>query len=196
MQPDSTPPADELVDLIDPANNIIGRASRREVRSRNLLHRGVGILCRNSRGDIYVHRRTTTKDVFPGMYDMFVGGVVGWGETYEAAAQREIAEELGIAGPEPRFLFHHLYQGPLNRAWVAVYEVTWDGAIRHQESEVAWGSYLSLEELLAKLEEWDFVPDGLEIFEHYLQDLRQSRVGSGPASGKGAGGGGPPTKRK
>ncbi len=159
--------ADEIVDIVDPQNQVIGRTSRWEVRTKNLLHRGVGILCKSSRGEIYVHRRTTTKDVFPGMYDMFVGGVVGAGEEYDAAARREIREELGIDGPELVFLFHHLYLGPLNRSWVAVYEVTWDGPIRHQETEVAWGKYSTLEEILEKLVEWDWVPDGLEIFEHY-----------------------------
>ncbi|MBI4601397.1 MAG: NUDIX domain-containing protein [Planctomycetes bacterium] len=164
-------PGDELVDLVDDSNRILGRATRREVRSKNLLHRGVGILCKSSRGAIYVHRRTDTKDVFPGMYDMLVGGVVGAGESYEAAARREVAEELGITGAELRFLFEHLYLGPKNRSWVAVYEVVWDGPIRHQESEIVWGSYLSLEALLAKLEEWPFVPDGLEIFQRYLASL-------------------------
>ena len=174
---------EEVVDLISADNRVIGQASRREVRARNLLHRGVGILCRNPTGAIYVHRRTDTKDVFPGMYDMFVGGVVGSGESYAAAARREISEELGIVGPEPRFLFYHLYKGPLNHSWVAVYEVQWDGPIRHQESEVAWGQYLSLADLLEKLGAWSFVPDGLEILQRYLQDGKQSGVGSNPESG-------------
>ena len=82
-------PGEELVDLIDRDDRVIGRASRRRVRAENLLHRGVGILCRNSGGLIYVHKRTDIKDVFPGMYDMFVGGVVEAGETYDEAASRE-----------------------------------------------------------------------------------------------------------
>ena len=174
LPPQSPNPAEEIVDLVDEENRVIGSTTRREVRARNLLHRGVGILCRNSSGEIYVHRRTTTKDIFPGMYDMLVGGVVGASESYEAAATREIAEELGIEGPEPELLFLHLYQGPHNRSWVAVYEVTWDGPIHHQESEVAWGNYMTEKDLMRKLEDWDWVPDGLEIFQRYLQSGRQS----------------------
>jgi len=183
MEKNQEQSGDEVVDLIDADNRVIGQTSRREVRARNLLHRGVGILCRNPEQAIYVHRRTNTKDVFPGMYDMFVGGVVASGESYETAAKREISEELGIVGPEPRFLFHHLYKGPLNHSWVAVYDVEWDGPIRHQESEVAWGQYLSMQDLLGKLETWSFVPDGLEIFQRYLQDGKQSGVGSNPGAG-------------
>ena len=160
-------PAEELVDLIDRDDRVIGRKTRRTVRAENLLHRGVGILCTNAAGKIYVHKRTTTKDVFPGMYDMFVGGVVTAGESYEEAAKRELAEELGIAGPTPEYLFHHLYWGPRNRSLVAVYSVEWNGPIRHQASEISWGQFCSLEEITNKLEEWSFVPDGLEIFQAY-----------------------------
>ncbi len=169
MTPSEIPPSpsDELVDLIDRDDRVIGRASRRQVRAENRLHRGVGILCRNSRGLIYVHKRTDTKDVFPGMYDMFVGGVVGAGETYDEAAERELAEELGITGATLEYLFRHLYWGPRNRSLVAVYSVEWDGAIRHQESEVSWGRFFAFDELLEKLTEWPFVPDGLEIFAVY-----------------------------
>jgi 8-oxo-dGTP pyrophosphatase MutT (NUDIX family) len=189
-------PGDEIVDLVDPSNHVIGQARRRDVRSRNLLHRGVGIICWNSRDEVYVHRRTRIKDVFPGMYDMFVGGVVGSGEADEDAARREIREELGIDGPRPKYLFHHLYQGPHNRAWVAVYEVEWDGPIHHQASEVEWGTFLTLDALNLKLNEWQFVPDGLEIFERlYRQESRQSRLGSVPGFAKGGDGGLPPVKR-
>ena len=55
---------------------------------------------------------------------------------------------------------------------VAVYQVEWSGPIRHQESEVAWGAYLSMEALMEKLDEWEFVPDGLEIFRYYLERTR------------------------
>lgn len=159
-------PGEEVVDLIDEENRVIGWAPRRVVRARNLLHRGVGILCRNSAGKIHVHRRTRTKDVFPGLYDMFVGGVVTRGEDFIAAARREIAEELGIVGQDPSYLCQYLYQGPQNRSLVAVYSVVWDGPVTLQKEEISWGDFLTSEELAERLAEWTFVPDGLEIFEH------------------------------
>ena len=162
-------PREELVDLIDEQDRVIGWARRERIRKLNLLHRGVGILCYDPADHIYVHRRTETKDVFPGMYDMFVGGVVGRGEARDLAAAREIAEELGIEGPTPEPLCRYLYLGPLNRSLVAIYKVTWDGEIRHQSEEVEWGSYLEIEEIEAKIGEWSFVPDGLEIWTHLRQ---------------------------
>ena len=106
------------------------------------------------------------------MYDMFVGGVVGQGESNDLAATREIAEELGIVGPTPEPICRHLYLGPLNRSLVAVYKVTWDGEIRHQPEEVEWGSYMTIEDIESKTREWDFVPDGLEIW----AQLRETKV--------------------
>ncbi len=102
--------AEEIVDLVDEDDNVIGRAPRREVRARNLLHREVGAIVRNRRGEIYVHRRVDTKNVFPGMYDMFVAGIVTSGESYDGAIRRELAEELGIEGVEPAFLFKSRYR--------------------------------------------------------------------------------------
>ncbi len=159
-------PAEELVDLIDEQDRVIGWARRRRVRALNLLHRGVGIVCRNSAGAVYVHRRTRTKDVFPGVYDMFVGGVVGSGESPDAAAAREIAEELGIVGPRPERIGQYLYLGPLNRSLVTLFRVTYDGEIRHQEEEIDWGTWMRDEELDTLIAEQPFVPDGLEIWNH------------------------------
>lgn len=153
--------------LADDEDRVIGAAPRTEIRGLNLLHRGVAIIVRNSAGEIYVHRRTETKDVFPGMYDMVVGGMVTEGESYEEAARRELAEELGIEEVEPTFLLKHRYLGDKNNAWISLYEVVWPGPIRHQEEEISWGAYLTEEEIVAKLNDWQFAPDHLEVFEGY-----------------------------
>ena len=161
---------EEMVDLVDEDDRVVGVAPRSEVRSKSLLHREVAAICRNRDGAIYVHRRTETKDVFPGMYDMWVAGVVSSGETYEGAVRRELEEELGIAGAEPTFLFKHRYLDRHLNWWTEAFEVRWDGPIRHQPEEVAWGAYLSEAELVAKLDEWPFVPDGVEVFRRYLKE--------------------------
>lgn len=49
-------------------------------------------------GEVYCHRRTSTKRVFPSMYDMFIGGVSGTMEPAATTALRELGEELGL-GP-------------------------------------------------------------------------------------------------
>jgi 8-oxo-dGTP pyrophosphatase MutT (NUDIX family) len=164
---DGIDPGDELLDVVDELDRVVGQATRREVRAGKLLHRFSSVLCRDPAGRLYVHRRTDDKDVYPGMYDMTAGGVLAAGETYLEGARRELAEELGVVGPEPRFLFRHRYRGRENPSWSALFEVTWDGPVHPQASEIAWGAFLTLDELAARLEEWPFCPDGLEIFRRW-----------------------------
>jgi isopentenyldiphosphate isomerase len=156
-------PGDELVDVVDEDDRVIATVTRRQLRARGLLHRCTYVLVRNRAGDVLVHRRTATKDVYPGAHDMFAGGVCAAGESYDDCAQREVAEELGVEGAELRFLFRHRYRGPDGQAWGAVYEVTWDGPLRPQASEVAWTAWVTPARLRQMLAELPFCPDSCEV---------------------------------
>jgi 8-oxo-dGTP pyrophosphatase MutT (NUDIX family) len=145
---------------------VVGTVSRRELRARNLLHRCTYVFVRNAAGELYVHRRTTTKDVYPGSYDVCAGGVNAAGESFDACAARELREELGV-GATPTFRFRHRYSGPSGQAWGGVYDVVWDGPIVWQPEEVTWGAFLPpprVDELIARE---SFCPDGLEVFERW-----------------------------
>ncbi|GGR40267.1 NUDIX domain-containing protein [Streptomyces netropsis] len=161
--------ADELLDIVDERDEVVGQAPRGEAYARGLRHRCVFVLARDGAGRIFVHRRTATKLVFPSRYDMFVGGVVGAGESYDTAALREAEEELGVSGlPAPTPLFRFLYGTPEHSWWSAVYEVRCDLPVEPQAEEVAWHAFLTEEELTARLPEWDWVPDGLEAYRRLL----------------------------
>ena len=54
----------------------------------------VGALIRDERGRVFVHRRSVTRRLFPGIWDI-VGGHIEAGETLEEALAREIEEETG-----------------------------------------------------------------------------------------------------
>ncbi|MEU5421138.1 NUDIX domain-containing protein [Streptomyces sp. NPDC001407] len=158
-------PADEVLDIVDEQDRVVAQAPRGEAYARGLRHRCVFVRARDAEGRVFVHRRTAQKLVFPSRYDMFVGGVVGAGESYDEAALREAEEELGVSGlPAPTPLFRFLYDAPGQSWWSAVYEVRCDAAVSPQESEVAWHTFLSDEELEARLPEWDWVPDGLAAY--------------------------------
>ncbi|MFC5907322.1 NUDIX hydrolase [Streptacidiphilus monticola] len=152
---------DEVLDVVDERDEVVGQARRADVYARNLRHRCAFVLARAADGRIFVHRRTAQKLVFPSLHDMFVGGVLGTGESYDEAAKREAEEELGVSGLSPRFLFKFLYRDGEQSWWSAVYEVETPLAVAPQESEVAWHAFLTEEELAARLAEWEWVPDGL-----------------------------------
>jgi isopentenyldiphosphate isomerase len=157
-------PGAELVDIVDEDDRPIAIVTRREMRERGLLHRATYVLVRNAAGEILVHRRTETKDIYPGAYDLFAGGVCAAGESYDDCARREVAEELGIEAAPLRFLFRHRYRGASGQAWGAVYQARWDGAVRHQPSEVAWSAWVAPDQLERMLVEQPFCADSLEIY--------------------------------
>ncbi len=152
------------MDIVDPDDRVVGVATRAEMRARNLRHRCAEIAVMNTVGEIFVHRRTDMKDVYPGMYDMVVGGVLASGESWDEGAARELAEETGIAGVPLRFLVDHTFDGTQERALMRLYEVWWDGPIVPQPEEIAWGSFVSFEELDWMLVERAFCPDSVELF--------------------------------
>jgi 8-oxo-dGTP pyrophosphatase MutT (NUDIX family) len=168
--------ADELLDIVDEDDRVIGQSPRGEAYARGLRHRCVFIQARDSEGRVFVHRRTPTKLVFPSLYDMFVGGVVGAGETYDDAALREAEEELGVSGlarPEPLFKF--LYDDGVGQSWwSSVYQVHCDLPVNPQAEEVAWHGFLPEDEVERRLSEWEWVPDGLAAYER-LKAYRRSR---------------------
>lgn len=159
--------ADEILDVVDEHDRVVGRSPRGEVYARNLRHRCVFIEARDSEGRLFVHRRTPAKLVFPSLYDMFVGGVVGAGESYDEAALREAEEELGVSGlPRPEFLFKFLYEDGAGAGWwSAVYQVRCVLPVRPQVEEVAWHDFLPETEVERRLGAWEWVPDGLAAYE-------------------------------
>ena len=167
--------ADEILDIVDEQDRVVGRAPRGEAYARGLRHRCVFIEARDAEGRLFVHRRTPTKLVFPSHYDMFVGGVVGAGESYDEAALREAEEELGVSGLSvPSHLFTFLYDDGAGQTWwSAVYEVRCKLPVDPQVEEVAWHGFLTDEELERRLPEWPWVPDGLAAYER----LRAHRAG-------------------
>ncbi|AJF64357.1 NUDIX domain-containing protein [Streptomyces vietnamensis] len=160
--------AEEIVDVVDDNDRVIGRAPRGEVHARGLTHRCVFIRVRDAEGRTFVHRRTSTKLSYPSLYDMFVGGVVGAGESYDEAALREAEEELGVSGlprPEPVLTFLFDSGNGDGKWWSAVYEVRCDLPVDPQVEEVAWHAFLTDGELEERLGTWEWVPDGLAAYE-------------------------------
>lgn len=154
-------PKDEIIAIVDENNRITGQAPRREMRRHRLIHRATYILVTNRHGQIFVQKRTPTKDIYPGFYDIAAGGVVLAGETYEESAQRELTEELGITG-EMEFLFDTYFADEGNKVWGRVFRCHHEGPFVLQETEVESGEFMAPEAILASTDA-DFTPDGLAI---------------------------------
>ncbi|MFJ7630406.1 NUDIX hydrolase [Streptomyces sp. NPDC097595] len=171
-------PSDEILDIVDENDVVVGQAPRGEATARGLRHRCVFIEARDAEGRIFVHRRTASKLVFPSHYDMFVGGVVGAGESYDGAALREAEEELGVSGlPRPEPLFKFLYEGGHHTWWSSVYRVRCELPVNPQAEEVAWHTFLDDAELERRLGDWLWVPDGLDCYRRLRAFREAARAG-------------------
>jgi isopentenyl-diphosphate delta-isomerase type 1 len=87
---------DELFDVVDLDDHVVGQAMRHEVHAKKLLHRAVHVLVHDPNGHLFLQRRSMAKDTFPGCWDSSCSGHVDAGESYPFAARRELGEELGL----------------------------------------------------------------------------------------------------
>jgi isopentenyldiphosphate isomerase len=97
---------EEIFDVVNERDEVIGRKPRREVHARGLKHRAVHVLVFNSQGEIFLQKRSLKKDTAAGLWDSSSSGHVDSGEDYDACAVRELREEIGLrAGRKPERLF-------------------------------------------------------------------------------------------
>jgi len=97
---------EEIFDIVNERDEVVGRQTRREVHRLGLMHRAVHVLVFNSQGQVFLQKRSMSKDRQPGLWDSSSSGHVDSGEEYDACAVRELREELGLHVREtPRRLF-------------------------------------------------------------------------------------------
>ena len=86
-------------DWVDRDDKVVGHGVAHEAHTRNLYTRSVHILLENQRGELLICKRPETKKAYPNLYTSSAGGHVEEGESYTAAAIRELREELDISTP-------------------------------------------------------------------------------------------------
>lgn len=155
-------PQTEKVLLVDENNEKIGACTRFQMRSEKLCHRSTFIYILDPLGKLFIQKRTVSKDIFPGFYDIATGGVVSEDDPSDLeSAKRELLEEMGISGAELEFCFNYFYRpGPV---WCAVFLTHWDKELVLQPEEVQWVELMSVEEIFLRSQTEDFTPDSLEI---------------------------------
>jgi isopentenyldiphosphate isomerase len=164
-------PGSELVDVVDDQGRTVAVVTRREIRARRLPHRSVYLLVFNSRGDIFIHLRTATKDVYPSHWDVAIGGVLASGETFDEGARREAQEELGVF-IEPQTLFPLQYADQRSVVHGMAYRAQHDGPFRLQAEEVVRGEFVTAAELERRLQEHPFCPDGVKVWRKWQASKR------------------------
>ena len=159
--PDNSP--DEMVEEIDLAGNVLQLVTRRKMRGEQLCHRSVFIAVMSEKGDLLVHQRAATKDIWPGWWDVAVGGVVAPGETWADAAVRELHEELGIEGVGLELLGLGAYRDPDVQLIAAAFLCRSEGPFAFADGEITEAHWVSQAEIPVWLQGKDFLPDTVAL---------------------------------
>lgn len=118
---------EEILDLVDESDVVIGQVPKSQAHQNpKLLHREIAVLIYDGRSRILFQKRSKQKRVFPGYWTVSCVGHVPSKMDPEAAAHKEIMEELGFDVPikfiekvthngisEASFIYRYLgeYQG-------------------------------------------------------------------------------------
>lgn len=94
--------SEELFDVVDEEDQVLERLPRSVVHERGLMHRSVHVFVFNTEGLLLIHLRSADKDEYPSLWTSSASGHVSAGESYDDAAPRELAEELGLHEPLTR----------------------------------------------------------------------------------------------
>lgn len=89
----------DIFDVVDSNDEVLRQEPRAIVHREHLLHRAVHIFVFNDAGQLYLQRRSMTKDSAPGKWVSSCSGHVDMGEDYDEAALRELIEEIGLHNP-------------------------------------------------------------------------------------------------
>ena len=155
--------AEEIIQIVDRQNKPVTSKPRHIMREQGLIHRASYILVFNSKEELFIQKRTMSKDIYPGYWDVAAGGVVLANESYEVSATRELEEELGITEVTLTPLFDHYYEDRNNKVWGRIFKCKNEGPFILQEEEISFGRFISIKEALLLSAQEPFTPDGLEI---------------------------------
>jgi len=91
------PEEDELLEVVNERNEVLGILPRGEVHRRRLAHRACHIFLFNLGNELYLQKRSMAKREMPGFYDSSAAGHLQASESYEQCAARELQEELSVS---------------------------------------------------------------------------------------------------
>lgn len=136
--------SEEIFDIVNERDEVIGRAPRSVVHARGLLHRAVHVLVFNARGEVFLQKRSMTKDRQPGVWDSSSSGHVDSGEDYDACAARELREEIGLkVTPSPERLFKIDACEATDAEFVWVYRCESEGPFTLHLDEIEEGGWFA-----------------------------------------------------
>lgn len=153
----------ELFVVVDENDEIIDFRTRHDCHhNKDLIHRGVGVILFNDRGEVLLQKRSKHKETHPGYYDISVAGHCGKGETYEETALREMKEEIGVTA-DISFVQKLLIHFPEETEYDTYFKGVHNGPFHLNKDEVESVEFMNTEQIQKREPQLtDFAKLGLE----------------------------------
>jgi isopentenyldiphosphate isomerase len=149
----------EILPIIDASGLVTGRSTRRACHTHpDLLHPVVHLHIIDPYDNIYLQKRSSTKDLFPGRWDTAVGGHVTYGESLHEALFRESGEELAFFDFNPVFLEDYIWRSPIESEMVNIFATVTDRDIDPDNDEVEEGRWWTRAEIAEAMGKDVFTP--------------------------------------
>jgi len=136
----------ELVYHVTPDDMVVGLVERDRAHSEGILHRSGVVFLSRSDGRVLVQHRSPRKKTFPDRCDASCAFHVAYGESYEDAAQRELAEECGLSA-SLRLVGKFVHRDPPEYQIVAVFVGHSESPGRIDPNESVGAEFLSPTEI-------------------------------------------------
>ena len=169
--------SEEIFDIVNERDEVIGQRPRREVHQLGLWHRAVHIFVFNARGEVFLQKRSMLKDTAKGKWDSSTSGHVDSGEDYDTSAVRELGEEIGLyvnTTPQRLFKIDACKETGWEFCWI--YRCESEGPFVLHPEEIETGAWFAPETVTRWVEEkpMDFARAFVLIWKIYLQRTAQT----------------------
>lgn len=165
---------DELLDIVDCNDQVIGQKYRSEIYSENVSNfRVINALLINSKKHVWIPRRSPHKKLFPLCLDASVGGHVAAGEGYEQAFGRELQEELNL---ELSHVRHQLFAKLTPHehgvsAYMHVYLIITDKEPEYNTNDFISAAWYEITQLKSMIQKGEPTKGDLPILINLLHDF-------------------------
>ncbi len=160
---------EEIFPLVDETGNVIGQAPRSVCHDGSkLLHPVIHLHIFNSKGDLFLQKRSATKDIQPNRWDSSVAGHIDLNETPEIAAVREASEELGLMGIQPEYITRYVIETDRERELSYCFYAIYNGNFVLNADELADGKFWKIEEIQSQLGKNIFTSNFEQDFNKFL----------------------------
>ena len=169
----------ELVVLVNEKDEVLGYKEKLEAHQQGILHRAISVIIFNSKGEMLIQQRSLKKYHWAGIWSNTCCSHPRKEETYQAAAERRLYEELGFRTPLTE-AFHFIYKafdapsGLTEHEYDTVFTGIYNEQFQFNKDEIEaieWISVADLEkDITANPDKYSF------WFKIILDELRKKKI--------------------